>query len=501
MLLWPFNKYPGTDYETYNWEWILDTVKKLKNLVSAWNDRLSYLFDNAGIYTVIYDLINEHPEWASELPFVTPELYGYESGDVSSYLQQALNNDAGKWVLLLNKNYELADTINLTNGSKIKGLKNSRLTWTGIVNGTMIKSTAVQSNRAQIEHVYFTLNDAKTALEINANTWGASATVKNCRFDGGTSAIIKLLSAYNCIFKGCEFFTNGYIYLGPYDNEESNAETVANCNVFEDCYYSGTRGNSTRAFLLENARNTAFYSTAIEKSELAFEQDSNTKFTYVYSCWFENLGALYTGARIPYTNSNTYSGVSAFKQDHDEMDVYLAEGVQQYYKYSGSNTSPYNYLYTADNEIFDKLVTVYNNTADTYDTIYKRSTKELETHVPHNIRKVYAAGVDNLSIELDTFFKDGNVSAFYEITAYIYYDDTSRKLSRFTIFQHQASNYIKSGEEVLYRDGWGTANTATLTAAVAANGTFTLTSSEAVKFAYLIVETVPLGYRMNPTNT
>lgn len=28
MLLWPFNKYPGTDYETYNWEWILKTVKE-----------------------------------------------------------------------------------------------------------------------------------------------------------------------------------------------------------------------------------------------------------------------------------------------------------------------------------------------------------------------------------------------------------------------------------------------------------------------------------------
>lgn len=28
MLLWPFNKYPGTDYETFNWEWILKTVKE-----------------------------------------------------------------------------------------------------------------------------------------------------------------------------------------------------------------------------------------------------------------------------------------------------------------------------------------------------------------------------------------------------------------------------------------------------------------------------------------
>ena len=31
MLLWPFNHYPGTDYETFNWDWLISLGKKIEN--------------------------------------------------------------------------------------------------------------------------------------------------------------------------------------------------------------------------------------------------------------------------------------------------------------------------------------------------------------------------------------------------------------------------------------------------------------------------------------
>ena len=89
MLLWPFNKYPGTDYETYNWEWLLDTVKK-------WNKRLEDFFENNGIHDYVEGILQEHPEWVTTVmdgsisesklvprflqsvlnPFVTPQMFG-----------------------------------------------------------------------------------------------------------------------------------------------------------------------------------------------------------------------------------------------------------------------------------------------------------------------------------------------------------------------------------------------------------------------------------------
>lgn len=53
-MLWPFNKYPGTDYETYNWEWIISTVKRLQTTVDHWvNDIKDY----------VLEILSDHPEW------------------------------------------------------------------------------------------------------------------------------------------------------------------------------------------------------------------------------------------------------------------------------------------------------------------------------------------------------------------------------------------------------------------------------------------------------
>lgn len=63
MLLWPFNKYPGTDYETFNWEWILKTVKEytakvddfIEDITNTWN----YFRDD------ITDTWNDFKDWTT----------------------------------------------------------------------------------------------------------------------------------------------------------------------------------------------------------------------------------------------------------------------------------------------------------------------------------------------------------------------------------------------------------------------------------------------------
>ena len=55
MLLWPFNKYPGTDYETFNWDWLLRTVKTLSQKV---DDLYS-----TGLYDFVKKILEENPAW------------------------------------------------------------------------------------------------------------------------------------------------------------------------------------------------------------------------------------------------------------------------------------------------------------------------------------------------------------------------------------------------------------------------------------------------------
>ena len=131
MLLWPFNKYPGTDYETFNWEWLIATVQKLQKTVEefvaynkltwlgVWDASKTYLKwsivldpnsnnaylaiknvpinvpitnteywqmvgDYQTIYTAFGDRINdmesvlrgEQDTILPELPYVTPEMFG-----------------------------------------------------------------------------------------------------------------------------------------------------------------------------------------------------------------------------------------------------------------------------------------------------------------------------------------------------------------------------------------------------------------------------------------
>ena len=58
-MLWPFNKYPGTDYETYNWEWLISIGKKMEK---ALYDLFS---DTGALHQMVDKVLGEHPEWTT----------------------------------------------------------------------------------------------------------------------------------------------------------------------------------------------------------------------------------------------------------------------------------------------------------------------------------------------------------------------------------------------------------------------------------------------------
>ncbi len=68
---WPFTKYPGTDYETFNWEWILKTVKD-------WNRYLTDFFKSGGgLHEMVDTVLAAHPEWTTTVmdgAITTPKL-------------------------------------------------------------------------------------------------------------------------------------------------------------------------------------------------------------------------------------------------------------------------------------------------------------------------------------------------------------------------------------------------------------------------------------------
>ena len=74
MLLWPFNKYPGTDYETFNWEWILKTVKDytkkvddfIEYITNTWNDFRDDITDTWNDFRDdITDTWNDFKDWTT----------------------------------------------------------------------------------------------------------------------------------------------------------------------------------------------------------------------------------------------------------------------------------------------------------------------------------------------------------------------------------------------------------------------------------------------------
>lgn len=144
MLLWPFNKYPGTDYETYNWEWILKTVKewvaKMQAFLDAinagwdamkqdWDDFKDHVYKDE-----IEEILAKHPEWTTTVQngaitfqklngsiqaFTTPEAFGAVGDGVTDDTQAWQDAvDVGVTVIALSDTYKTG-TINVTKNIKI----------------------------------------------------------------------------------------------------------------------------------------------------------------------------------------------------------------------------------------------------------------------------------------------------------------------------------------------------------------------------------------------
>lgn len=436
-----------------------------------------------------------------ENAYVTPEMYGYESGNVSSYLSQALNNADKFPVVLGSRNYTLSETVELPEGAKLYGNTGTAFTWSGTTGGIMFTTQALHNKRPHISGIYFNLGTAETALKVyKAGRWGGCVAVNNCRFNGGSGAIIDLNTTFNCYFLNCEFFTQGYIYIHSYDDTQSENITFSNCNTFTNCCYSGSPSSSTKAFKLVNARNTAFYACAVEKTNLAFDLSANSYRTSLFDCWFESVGVLYNGVDYMFMKNCTFTGVTRMNGTSDNVSQYISDGNTDYLWYNGTETDTYKAFYTG-NEYTEKSFTGYNPNGGTYASLYKLTSKAQSVRVPSNIRVIYGgAGTTTLSVDLDAFFLDSNIGALYRITGYFYYDDTSSAMVRDTVFEREKSGIVTSPIEQMGKDGWGTAKTATYSHAVAENTiVYSLTTTGTnVRFAYLIVETVPLGGRLKP---
>lgn len=152
MLLWPFNKYPGTDYETFNWEWILKTVKDytkkvddfIADITETWNafrawttGEIDQMHDDFANYVnVTEEALNTGAiaDGAITAPkinasflklitnyYVTPEMYGAAGDGVTNDTQavQAALDSGIELVLLPNK--YLCDGLQVPSNTKIIG--------------------------------------------------------------------------------------------------------------------------------------------------------------------------------------------------------------------------------------------------------------------------------------------------------------------------------------------------------------------------------------------
>lgn len=173
MLLWPFNKYPGTDYETFNWEWILATVKEYKEKVDAfiaamtdkWNtfknfvtNEIAEMHRNFAIYVNVTEkALNTgaiadgaitkqkiDSDFLEELEnaYVTPEMFGAIGDgiqDDTTSVQKMFNSE-NEYFMLTSK-YKISSAITISNKADLR-----------IIGGELIGNGVITDSYITIEN-------------------------------------------------------------------------------------------------------------------------------------------------------------------------------------------------------------------------------------------------------------------------------------------------------------------------------------------------------------
>lgn len=272
MLLWPFNKYPGTDYETFNWEWILKTVKEytakvddfIEDINDTWNTfrnwvshEIANMHRDFAIYVnategalnsgaiadgaITAQKINSALITTLTNAYATPEDYGAVGDGVADDTAacQAAINSGKKWVVFANK-YKITSPLTwntptsapydlfITGYGYIRSIDCPTFVFTGVSN-LNIENLYLDTDREGVvlntddrEAVY---NHFKNLFIYNHNAANYNGIVYHC-----TNHFLNESTIEGC---KCWNFNYGFEFTND-SNTECNDHKIIDCNA-ETC--------------------------------------------------------------------------------------------------------------------------------------------------------------------------------------------------------------------------------------------------------------------------
>ena len=324
MLLWPFNHYPGTDYETFNWEWVLATVKEWVatmqtfkyTITAAWEAMQEDWkeFIDSTYKDQITDILEDHPEWVTtvmdgaitepkinaqflteiENVYATPQNYGALADgihDDTAAIQAAINSGRNVFIpagtyrttapLIIN-----SGEVILTGDRKATIKPDSGVTKVIEVNG---QNTPANRVRTIVRNVRIEGNDTCSGLYL---TKGANINVYNVEILSCAVAVwcydVLIYSLYQCdIHNNAKaLYFEGFESVGP-----------QNCVTVSECHFYGNTINvlDTPETLAHHLANVNFIACEIEGNGNGTKplfniyeggSSANRVLTF-YGCWFE----------------------------------------------------------------------------------------------------------------------------------------------------------------------------------------------------------------------
>lgn len=276
---WPFTKYPGTDYETFNWDWLIRTVKDYtakvddftEDMTNAWNTFRNYInHEIAEMHRkfAIYVNVTEEAlntgaiaDGAITEPkidgdflksihnrYVTLEMYG-GAGDGSTDDSAALASATASGYpvcLLPDKTYRINSTVNLTTSAVIFGC--------GELSELLIDRDGSVNTDANTDHTLELCEFKCTVRKVHGNginiTKTNDANAKNCisihdmvfymdnDIDTNLDSIMVYLkgvreaSITNCVFKGDSSSYGTGLYMTADSTHLTMNIAISECNFY-----------------------------------------------------------------------------------------------------------------------------------------------------------------------------------------------------------------------------------------------------------------------------